>query len=1088
MYEYLEIGGFIMKRFSKFIAVILTLVLIAGAMPLSFAQNKEQVVSDTVNEDYNNYISSDNDLLSDDYVPGEILFNYISDNNTKSSSIKSIEKEFDIKIEETIDQSALNNLTKGASLDEKQTLYRASFDSESIGVYELCKAMNKLNNIKDCEPNYTYAPCDAFVMPTEISTSSNYRTYQKNYFEQMNVPQTWQNYSTLGEGQVVCVIDSGLNFEHDEIDDNLWTGPGNIHGYNAEFNNNDIYGKEEGGPEHGSHCAGIIAMESNNGGLVGVAPKAKIMACNAVTSSVGTFTNANLIKSIEFAIDNGADVISMSLGGYSFSFNLDKALARASFGAVICCAAGNEKTNAANRLHWPSASSAVIGVMALGSGSSSSTLSSYSNYDLTGKYYQVATPGTDIYSIGAVGETGYVRMSGTSMATPFMSGICALYAAAHPDMSATQMRNALTKGEGELVKGYWNDAQSYSFKRVTPETLLGFTGDAPVNVIINDSLLNTKVREALNVSNSYQLTNYDLQSVSSLDLSGTDFRAYSELSKLSGLTYINLSNTGMTDANASQAINHLSPTVLIIDFSENNLTSLDFMRNYNGYLSRALFGNNQISDISGIAGFTSLSELDISHNKVKDISAVSTLTGLIYFYAPGNLISNPKPVVNLTTLEEAYFGNYNPNLADMFGELYFTSGNDGNLIKSLAPFTKLSTSSSRLHYLNLSYNYLNKDSQYNTNAAKVIQLLDTIGTRTNPDKDNPFSDCNSKLVLLPNAEDDGSYAQSGSGIHFENETNFATIGIGQQTYQIPCHSDSPLTYRISNNSIATVSSNGELYLKNTGSAYVIIESDDDAKTFFFTVKDTVIKNASIFNPSSLYTAGDEYRAIIYTDNTSKIKLTVNSDILGEYQQSEYAKALTDSHGNKYLRWIVPFTINQSGSFEVKAYAYSQQNDSYTDSSGAFDITLADKIDNTLSGVIAGYNNVFNAKVILCTSTGEELQRTSVSGLINDKTFKFSNVPNGNYIVKAVKDGCKDAYIFNVEVKGNTFIDDNIDLCSAAGDTNTDNAIDIADISEVLLSDNYGNDISDASNILCDIDGDNTISLSDISIIISNYAK
>ena len=1076
-----------MNRFSKFIAVILTLVILLSALPLSFAQNKEQIVNDIVNEDYNNYISSDKELLSDDYVEGEILFNYVSDKNSKSSSLKTIEKEFNIKIEETIDQSALNSLTKGASLNETQTLYRASFDDTNISVYELCKAMNELDNIKDCEPNYTYTRCSTFVMPTEISTSSTYSTYQKKYFEKMEVPQAWQNYSTLGEGQVVCVIDSGLNFEHDEIDDNLWVGPNNIHGYNAEFNNNDIYGKEAGGPRHGSHCAGIIAMEGSNGGLVGVAPKAKIMVCNAVTASVGTFTNANLIKSVEFAIDNGADVISMSLGGYSYSFNLDKALARASFGAVICCAAGNEQTNANERLHWPSASRAVIGVMALNS--SATALSSYSNYDLTGKYYQVAAPGTDIYSIGSVGETGYVEMDGTSMATPFMAGICALYASVHPNMSAPQMRNALIKGEGEMVKGYWSDAQSYSFKRATPKTLLRFTGDAPVNVTINDSLLNTKVREALNVNNSYQLTNYDLQCVSSLDLSGTDFRSYSELSKLGGLTYINLSDTNMSNTDALQAVNSLSDTVLVIDFSHNNLTNLDFMSNYNSYLSRVNFSFNNLTNITGIAGFTSLTELNIAGNRVKDISPVSTLTGLEFLYAPGNQISNPKPIVNVSSLQEVYFGNYNPNLSDLFGELFFTSGDMGNNIRSLAPFTKLSAESSNLHYLNLSNNFLNYDPQYNTNAAKVIQLLEAIGKRTDPNEDNPFSENYSKVVLLPNAEDDGSYVQPDSKIYFENESNFATVSLEQGSFKIPCSCESPLTYKISDNTIAFINDSGELYFRKAGHAYVTIKSDEDVKTFFFTVKDTVVKNAQVFNPSSLYATGEEYKAIVYTEPTDKIKLTINGNsLLGEYMSDDYSQICSDAQGNKYLRWIVPFTINQSGSYQIKAYAYSQTTSSYSNNASSFDINVTAKTGNTLSGVIAGYNTIFNAKITLCNADGDELQQTTLSGLSNDKTFRFTCVPDGNYIVKAEKDGCKDAYIFNVVVDGDTFIDDNIDLCSTAGDTNTDNVIDIADISQALLSDNYGNSTSNAANILCDTDGDNTISLSDISVIISNYAK
>lgn len=1075
-----------MNRFSKFIAIILTVVMLASTLPFTFAENSEQNVNRAVNEDYENYLANEKADLSETYVEGEILFNYTSDASSKSASLKSITKDFGLQVLETIDQSALNSLTKSASVNETETLYRASFDSEDISVYELCKAMNELPNISDCEPNYTYEKCDTFVMPTEISSSSQYKSMQKWYFDKMNIPETWQTYSTLGEGEVVCVIDCGLNYTHNEIKNRLWSDGAGNHGYNAEFNNNDIYGQESGGPAHGSHCAGIIAMEGSNGGLVGVAPKAQIMVCNAVTASKGTFTNANLIKSLEYAIDNGADIISMSLGGYAFSFNLDKALTRASFGAVVCCAAGNESTNASERLHWPSACGAVIGVMALGSGSTASTLSTYSNYDLTGRYYQVAAPGTDIYAIDATTTTGYTRMSGTSMATPYMAGICALYASIHKNMSPTQIRNALVTGEGDMIKGYESDAQKYSFKRVTPETLLAYTGDAPVNVTINDSILNTKVREMLGVNNSYQLTNYDLQCVSHIDLSSTSFSNYAELSKLTRLTQIDLSDTDLTNDKASQVISNLAPTTLVIDFSHNKLTNLNFMRDYDSYLSRVSFSNNEITDISGIANFTSLSELDISYNKIKDISPVSSLTGLVYFYAPANEISNPTPILGLNMLEEVYFGNYNPNLADMFGELFFTSGNGGNKIKSLAPFTKISVYSSRIHYLNLSYNYIRKDREYNTNAAKIMQILDQIGTRTNANNNNPFSQSKSKFVLLPDAEGTGDLENG--DITFVDEKNFATLSLSDSSYKIPSVCQDKIQYSADNSNIVYVSEDGTVYPRNAGYTYITLKSDSDVKTFFINVKDSWVKGARILDDSSYYAVAEEYKALIYTSNTSKIKLMIGDNILDEYQVEDYGVKLKDKNGNDYVRWIVPFSYAQAGNHEIQVFAYSDKTSSYSDHYGSFNIRLSSDSGNKVSGVIAGYNSRFNAKLTIYTTDGDFVQSTTISGLIKAKYFKFTNIPDGTYNIKIEKDGCKDFYMLNVVVNSDIFLDDDIDLSSTAGDINSDQQIDIADISEVLLADNYSNGTSNASNICCDLDGDDCISMSDISIILGNYSK
>ncbi|MBQ3432005.1 MAG: S8 family serine peptidase, partial [Clostridia bacterium] len=358
-----------MNKFLKYIAIILSIAMLASTAPLGFAAQKNSV-DEIVNSDYENYLKAQgaDSIQSDAYVPGEVLFN-LSESDNSANTLSSLEQQFGLEILERIDQSALEQSAAANSAgDIHQTLYRAAFDSSKSSVYELCKVMNTLEDIENCEPNYTYAP-ESFVMPTEISSSAEYSTKQKWYFDNMNLTSAWSEYETLGEGALVCVIDNGLNFNHDEIKGRLWSDAEGNHGYNAEFNNHDIYGKMEEGPAHGSHCAGIIAMEASNGGLVGVAPKAKIMACNAVTSSTGYFTNANLIKSLEYAVANGADVISMSLGGYSFSFNMEKALARASFSAVILCAAGNDGLSSATSLHFPSASAAVIGVMALGSGS-----------------------------------------------------------------------------------------------------------------------------------------------------------------------------------------------------------------------------------------------------------------------------------------------------------------------------------------------------------------------------------------------------------------------------------------------------------------------------------------------------------------------------------------------------------------------------------------------------------------------------------------------------------------------------------------------------------------------------------------------
>ena len=1071
-----------MKRLMKALAYLLTLSLLLGSIPYAFAQNDTGLA----------------DPVGEDYVQGEVLFNYIP-GAAEGASLSSIENDLGIKVLEAIDQTALNAETSLNSVENNsQTLYRAGFDSEKMTVFELCKVLNALPCIEDAEPNYLYAP-DSFNMPSEITTSSLYASEQKWYFDNMGLTSAWQQYENLGEGVVVCVIDNGLNFTHNDINDNLWDDGNGNHGYNAEYNNHDIYGKLSGGPAHGSHCAGIIAMEANNGGLVGVAPKAKIMACNAVSTSTGMFTNANLIKSLEYAVANGADVISMSLGGYSYSVNMEKALAKASLHAVILCAAGNEATNAATALHYPSASSAVIGVMALGSGSSANTLSSYSNYDLTGRYYQVAAPGTDIYAIAAQSDTGYVSKSGTSMATPFMAGLAALYVSEHPELSAPEARRAIIDAAGEMVAGYSGTYTQKPFTKARPLTLLGESCAPASNVTINDKQLNTAVREALNVDTYHSFTNYELECVSTLDLSGSDFHDYSALSALPKLTSLNLSATGMTDADAAGLKTYLPDTLLNFDISHNSLTNLDLFSGYAGYVSRVVASHNEINNIAGVANFTMLSDLDISYNCVKNISAVSSLSGLVYLYAPGNEIEDATPIIGLSMLEEVYFGNYNPNFTDMFGELYFLSGSAGNKISNLAPFMNINQYRSKLHYINLSYNYVNLDEQFNYRAAKLLQILDYIGSHN--DFNSIFAEAVTyKLVLSPFAKGNLIFAND---IAFENDRNFATLYMNGDGFAIPysvlpqaANAKTGVSFSVRDNSVAFVDNNGVIYPKAAGSTYVTLTLESGkVRTFFITVSDSFVMQAGIATPATTYFAGVNYQALIYTAPCEEISLTdQNGNSFGTHDAGgKYCYNLTDAHGNDFQRWLVPLYAENAGDYQIAVTAKAKKAESESATVGSFRFNAMENFGNELSGIYTMYNSRFDTKVSLIAADETVLQTVIYKGGIgNTGHFRFNGVANGVYTVKVESDGYKPFYFENVTVNGDTFIDDNIDgaasFTACAGDINGDGCIDIGDISVLLSDANYAKDYTEAGNILCDINADNCVSMDDLQILLANNAK
>ncbi len=208
-----------------------------------------------------------------------------------------------------------------------------------------------------------------------------------------------------GAGVKVAVLDTGVDPDHPDL-------KGNIMGGVNIINPRKSYADDNG---HGTHCAGIIAAMDNEIGVIGVAPEAHIYAVK-VLNSKGTGYYSDIIKGIEWAVNNGMEVISMSLGGTTHSSSLEYACdAAKSAGLVLVAAAGNGGSEAPL---YPAAYESVIAVSATDSSDSLADFSSYGNHiDLAG-------PGVSIHSTYK-GDT-YKTLSGTSMACPHVSGTAAL--------------------------------------------------------------------------------------------------------------------------------------------------------------------------------------------------------------------------------------------------------------------------------------------------------------------------------------------------------------------------------------------------------------------------------------------------------------------------------------------------------------------------------------------------------------------------------------------------------------------------------------------------------------------------------------
>ena len=259
---------------------------------------------------------------------------------------------------------------------------------------------------------------------------------------------------------IIAIIDTGVDVDHPDLADNIWTNTAEQNGATGQDDDgngfrDDVHGWDfvnqtanmHDFNSHGTHCAGIAGAVSNNGiGIAGACPDALIMPV-CVMQSDGTGNIATIIQGINYARQNGADVISMSIGTYAYSTAMEQALAVAYQSAVLVAAAGNDKLGMKYcclicKDMFPGAFTFVLGVQAT---QQSGGLASFSNYDCTGPSYSVhseeelhnyelSAPGVGIMSTVPNGQ--YRSYNGTSMACPLVSGGVA---------SLLQRREYLTK-------------------------------------------------------------------------------------------------------------------------------------------------------------------------------------------------------------------------------------------------------------------------------------------------------------------------------------------------------------------------------------------------------------------------------------------------------------------------------------------------------------------------------------------------------------------------------------------------------------------------------------------------------------------
>jgi thermitase len=268
--------------------------------------------------------------------------------------------------------------------------------------------------------------------------------------------------TTGSDKVVVAVLDSGVDYTHEDLAQNMWVRPSSmapysdnelgtvddLNGYNAIDSASDPM--DENG--HGTHCAGIIgAVGENDLGIAGVNWKVQIMPLKFMNAG-GFGTTKDAIEAINYVIDRkkagvNVRIISASWGSTQNSRALGEVIRKAGENDILfVAAAGNASTNNDRNPHYPSSynSPNVISVAAL---DRHDQLASFSNYGV--KSVAVAAPGVDILSTWL--GNGYEEKSGTSMATPVVAGVAALVVAEHPHISVEDLRKKVLAASDPIV-------------------------------------------------------------------------------------------------------------------------------------------------------------------------------------------------------------------------------------------------------------------------------------------------------------------------------------------------------------------------------------------------------------------------------------------------------------------------------------------------------------------------------------------------------------------------------------------------------------------------------------------------------------
>ena len=329
--------------------------------------------------------------------------------------------------------------------------YLIAFGNVSIDALPTAlEAFNaEANAIQYAEPDYVVFA--SATMPNDPAFNQLWGMHQQKD-KDIDAPEAWD--LTQGSSNVVvAVIDTGIDYGHEDLSANMWLNPGEIPGNGIDDDGNgfrdDVYGwdfcNEDSDPYddnfHGTHCAGTIGAAGNNGiGVAGVNWGVKLMAVKTMNQG-GSGYISDAIDAVYYTTRRGVRLTSNSWGYYGWIQSLKDAIDDAGTSNILfVAAAGNEQNDNDNNPCYP-ASFVSANIISVAATDADDDLTWFSNYGKTA--VDLGAPGEYIYSTVPTAQGKYASYSGTSMAAPHVAGVAALVAAYSPALTAAQIKQRI---------------------------------------------------------------------------------------------------------------------------------------------------------------------------------------------------------------------------------------------------------------------------------------------------------------------------------------------------------------------------------------------------------------------------------------------------------------------------------------------------------------------------------------------------------------------------------------------------------------------------------------------------------------------